>query len=421
MPNKQLENRESTRIHANEERLRVSHHPSETVNHLKVLAWKRMGAKRFKRLNGGMRILVAPDKFKGSMTAMEAAGAIRKGWKKVFPRAQFDLAPLSDGGDGFLEALVASSGGKVERVPGVEDALFRRTTVPLGWIDQGSTAVIELAQVCGLAALAQRERNPLKTTTFGMGRLIRHATRKGAKRILVGLGGSATNDGGMGLAAALGVRFLDARGREISPVGGNLGKIHRIDRSALEDVSPIVAAVDVRNPLFGAQGAAWIFSPQKGATPAQVRLLDRGLRHFAGRAGIEAARLPGAGAAGGTSYGMIVFAGAKLSPGFDIVAQALGLAERVKQADLVITGEGCLDAQTAFGKAPEQMRALAAKAGKPVFAFAGVVRQAGKFQAAFPLVEVGDDPAPAMASPAGRLERIAARAAAAYACGWKMT
>ncbi len=378
-----------------------------------------MGARGFRGLNDVMRILVAPDKFKGSMTAMEAACAIRKGWKKVFPRAQFDLAPLSDGGDGFLEALVASSGGKIERVPGVEDALFRRKTVSLGWIDQGSTAVIEMALICGLAALAQRERNPLKTTTYGMGRLIRHATRKGARRILVGLGGSATNDGGMGLAAALGVRFLDALGGMIPPVGGNLGKIRRIDRSALEKVSPMIAAVDVRNPLFGAQGAARIFSPQKGATPAQVRSLESGLRHFAGLAGLQAARLPGTGAAGGTSYGMIVFAGAKLNPGFAIVAQALGLADRVKQADLVITGEGCLDDQTAFGKAPEQMRALAAKAGKPVFAFAGVVREAGKFQAAFPLVEIGDDPAPAMASPAGRLEIVAARAAAAYACGLK--
>jgi len=364
-----------------------------------------------------MRILVAPDKFKGSLTATAAAGAIRLGWSRVFPKARYDLAPLADGGDGFLEALVTSAGGRIEKVPWVEDALFRRRSVPLGWIDGGKTAVIEMALVCGLAALAHRERKPLETTTFGLGRLLRHATRKGARRILLGLGGSATNDGGMGLAAAIGYVFLDGRGKVLPPVGGNLGKVRRIDRSSRVTVAPVVAAVDVQNPLYGAEGAARIFAPQKGATPRQVVELDRGLRHFAGLAGERAARFPGTGAAGGAAYGLVVFTGAELRPGFDIVADALGLAERVRRADLVITGEGCLDAQTAYGKAPEQVRAMAARLRKPVFAFAGIVRQAGDFDAAFPLIEAGDDPAPAMATAARRLQEVAARAASAYACG----
>lgn len=364
-----------------------------------------------------MRILVAPDKFKGSLTATAAAGAIRRGWSRVFPKARYDLAPLADGGDGFLEALVTSAGGRIEKVPGVEDALFRRRTVPLGWIDGGKTAVIEMALVCGLAALAPRERKPLKTTTYGLGRLLLHATRKGARRILLGLGGSATNDAGMGLAAALGYQFLDGKGKALSPMGGNLGRVRRIDSSSRVPVAPVVAAVDVQNPLYGAEGAARIFAPQKGATPRQVVELDRGLRHFAGLAGEKAARLPGTGAAGGAAYGLVVFTGAELRPGFDIVADALGLAERVRRADLVITGEGCLDAQTAYGKAPEQVRAMAARLRKPVFAFAGIVRQAGDFDAAFPLIEAGDDPAPAMATAARRLQDVAARAASAYACG----
>lgn len=362
-----------------------------------------------------MHLLIAPDKFKGSLTALEAARAIASGWRKSFPRASFDLAPLADGGDGFMEALVAADGGKIERVRGIEDALFRKRTVPLGWIGRGRTAVIEMAQVCGLAALPPAERDPERTTTYGLGRLMRHATRCGARRILFGLGGSATNDGGMGLAAALGFRFLDGQGRELRGVGGDLHRIASIDPSRRGVVVPVVAAVDVINPLFGKDGAARVFAPQKGADAAAVRRLDAGLKHLASLVGAGAATVAGAGAAGGTAYGLMVFCGAEIRPGFDLVAEALDLERRVRRADLIITGEGCLDAQTAFGKAPERLRQWAEAAGKPILAFAGSVRAARGFDAVFSLMKPGVSLEAAQAHAGPLLEATAAEAASAWA------
>lgn len=325
-----------------------------------------------------MRVLIAPDKFKGCLGAAAVAQELAKGWKAACPRARIDCAPLADGGDGFLEAVVAAARGRIERVRGIEDARFRKRTVPLGWIDRGRTAVVELAQVCGLAALAPEERNPEETTTLGLGRLIRHAAARGARRILCGLGGSATNDGGIGLATGLGFRFLDAQGRPVRPTGGHLERVVRIDPRRRVALPPLVAAVDVTNPLWGPEGAARVFARQKGADAAMVRRLERGLRHWAGWVGPTAATVPGAGAAGGAAYGLLVFCGAEIRPGFDLVAEALQLEKRILQADVVVTGEGCLDAQTALGKAPERMRRLARRAGRPVLAVAGMTRLKGR-------------------------------------------
>jgi len=361
-----------------------------------------------------MRILIAPDKFKGTLTAREAAEALAAGWKRADPRARLDLAPLADGGDGFLEALVTACRGKIEEVRGVEDALFRKRRVPLGWLDRGRTAVIEMARVCGLAQLEPQKRNPEATTTFGLGRLIRHASGRGAQRILLGLGGSATHDAGMGLAAGLGFRFLDRRGKVLEPVGENLGRVVRIDPAKRRSVRGVVAAVDVDNPLCGPRGAARVFAPQKGASAAMVRRLEAGTRVFAALAGARAALEPGAGAAGGAAYGLLVFCGASMQPGFGLVAEALDLEARVRRADLILTGEGCLDAQTTHGKAPEQLRRLARAAGKPVLAFAGAVRGAHAFDAALPLMRPGVRREDAETHAALMLDAAAAEAAAVW-------
>jgi glycerate kinase len=361
-----------------------------------------------------MRVLVAPDKFKGSLTAREAAAALGRGWKRGCPGARLDLAALADGGDGFLEVLVAARGGRVEAVRGIEDAVFRRRTVPLGWIDRERTAVIEMARVCGLAELDKPLRNPEATTTLGLGRLLRHALRRGAGQVWIGLGGSATHDGGMGLAQGMGFRFFDRRGRKLEPVGAHLGRVARIDPAGWCPARSVVAAVDVDNPLFGPQGAAAVFAPQKGASPAMVRRLDAGSSHFAALAGARAAREPGAGAAGGAAYGLMVFCGAALQPGFDLVAEALDLEARVRRADLVLTGEGCLDGQTARGKGPERLRRMARAAGKPVLAFAGSVLGPHRFDAAVPLMRSGLDLEAAQAHASALLETAAADAGAVW-------
>jgi glycerate kinase len=354
-----------------------------------------------------VNILIAPDKFKGTLTAMEAARSIRRGLRAALPTARVRMVPLADGGEGFASALVRATEGRMVRVRGIRDARGRVGESSYGWLGDGTTAVIELARVAGITPLPVRLRNPSVTTTYGVGQLMRHAAERGAGRIIVGLGGSATNDGGAGLAAALGYRFLDRSGRELPLGGAALARLHTLERPADLRLPPVVAAVDVNHVLLGRQGASAVFGPQKGATPAMVRELDRALARLAriARSGVETQ--PGSGAAGGAAYGLATFAGARFEPGFEIVARVCGLARLVDWADWVVTGEGSLDAQTAGGKGPERLRALAEGRGRRVLALAGRVEDPGRFANAFGLVPGWCGIKEAMDRPAFWLERMA--------------
>ncbi|GAB4242677.1 MAG: glycerate kinase [Candidatus Methylacidiphilales bacterium] len=333
-----------------------------------------------------MRVLVAPDKFKGSLTAEEAARAMARGVRRACPKARVESVPLSDGGEGFLEAMAKGSRGRWVRVSGVRNAAGRVGTARFLWLPRSKTAVIALAEVAGWKGLGAADRDPGRTSTFGVGQMLLAAAEKGAQRIVVGLGGSATNDGGTGLARALGFRFLDRHGRDLPEGGAALNALARVvlpDRFLLPEV---VAAVDVFNPLCGPCGASRMFGPQKGATPAQARELDRALHRLAKMTHPDLARVPGAGSAGGTGFGLMAFAGARVESGFEVVAAALGLEARVRGADLVLTGEGSLDTQTGLGKGPECLRQMAIRAGVPIVAFAGRVEQ-NRFPVAFGLAQ----------------------------------
>lgn len=337
-----------------------------------------------------MKIAIAPNAFKGSLTAPQAAICIERGLKKALPNLAVVSLPIADGGDDTMQAIVSATGGRVIKCF-ASDPLDRRIASTLGLAGDGRTAVIEMALASGLVLLAPDERNPLLTSSRGTGDLIKAALDRRVKKIVIGLGGSATNDGGTGLARALGARFLDAQGRELADNGGSLIKLSRIDMSRLDKrlkQTIISVACDVDNPLFGRQGAAYVYSPQKGATPVMVQQLDAGLRRLAAVAqkdlGIKIANLPGAGAAGGMGAGLAAFLGAQLRPGAETVARAIGLEAKLKGCDLVITGEGRLDGQTACGKAPAIVGKIARKLGIPAIAIcgslgpdAGLVRTAG--------------------------------------------
>lgn len=331
-----------------------------------------------------MKILIAPDSFKGSLAAADVAGAIERGVRRVLPHAEIECIPLADGGEGTVGALVAATGGQIvyERVTGPlgepVDAFF-------GILGDGTTAVIEMAAASGLPLVPPGRRDPLRTTTRGTGELIRLALERGCQKIIVGIGGSATNDGGAGMAQALGVSFRDSNGREIGPGGGELIRIHALDVSGLDSRiagTRVVVACDVDNPLVGPKGASAVYGPQKGATPEQVEALDRGLAHFANvierSLGIGVADLPGAGAAGGLGGGLVAFAGASLEPGIGIVLDAVNFHTRVQGADLVVTGEGAIDHQTAYGKVPVGVARVAKKARVPVVAVGGSVSQSAR-------------------------------------------
>lgn len=326
-----------------------------------------------------MRILLAPDSFKGSLTALEVARALKRGLKRADPYLDIDILPMADGGEGTVRSLTDATGGKI---------LKKRATGPLGdkvqaffgILGDGRTAVIEMAAASGLPLIPAEKRNPLQTTTYGTGELIKAALDEGCEKLIIGIGGSATNDCGIGMAGALGVRFLNASGEEVPLVGGALQDIESIDLSGLDSrvsTAEIQVACDVDNPLYGENGAAYVYGPQKGATPAMVEELDRGLRHLAGvmerDLGIKVAELPGAGAAGGLGAGLVAFLGAELKPGMDIVIEATGLEERVRKADLVITGEGAIDAQTINGKVPVGVARVAKKYSLPVIGIAGTI------------------------------------------------
>lgn len=323
-----------------------------------------------------MRILVCPQEYKGTLTAAEAAAAMAEGSSRAVADAQVEGIPLSDGGPGLQDALLAAIGGRV-MTAAVEDPLAR--TVDAQWaLLNDDTAVIEMASAAGLWRVREDERDPMIATTYGVGQLIRAALDEGCGRIIVGLGGSATNDGGAGMSAALGVRRLDADGKTLPPGGAALAQIDRIDTGGLDPRladTKVIAATDVRNLLCGPDGASLVYGPQKGATPEQAAELDAALRRWAEvierDMGIAVADVPGAGAAGGLGAGLLAFCEAQVRPGFDVVAEVVGLAKKVAEADLVVTGEGRLDAQTAFGKTVAGVGRMAREQGVPVIVVPG--------------------------------------------------
>lgn len=327
-----------------------------------------------------MRIVVAPNAFKGSLSALEAAEAIAEGIHVVTPDADVVLVPIADGGDGTVDALVAATRGE-RRSLRVRGPLGHPVDAEYGLIDAGSTAVIEMAKAAGLALVPPDKRDPRVTSTYGVGELLQHAYDAGARHVIVGIGGSATNDGGAGMAQALGYHLLDETGRELPPGGlalRHLARIHVGGVHATWNGTEVDVACDVTNPLTGPRGASAVYGPQKGATPAMVADLDAALHHFAEiirrDLGVDVEPLPGAGAAGGLGAGLVAFTGAHLRPGAEMVMEALRLDERLSGAQLVITGEGRLDSQTArFGKGPAAVARHAKNAGIPVVAIGGSV------------------------------------------------
>lgn len=327
------------------------------------------------------KIVIAPDSFKGNLTSLEVASCIAKGIQRVLPKVKCIIVPMADGGEGTVQSMVDAAEGKliIKRVKGPTGKLV---TAHYGWLAKQNTAVIEMAEASGLPLVVGRDKNPLKTTTYGTGQLMLDAINIGAKKIIIGIGGSATNDGGVGMAQALGVKFINAKGKEIKELGagGMLSKIASIDMLKLDPrvhKTEIVVACDVENPLYGKKGAAYVFGPQKGATPKIVATLDANLKHLGGLIKhdlkISVGRMPGAGAAGGLGAGLVAFTGAKLQSGIDIVLEATQLSKYIKGADLVITGEGRIDFQTAFGKTPAGVAKAAKKHNVPVIAIGGAL------------------------------------------------
>ncbi len=326
-----------------------------------------------------MRILIAPDKFKGSLGAREVAQNIAAGLREVLPEAVIEIVPMADGGEGTASVICQARVGEWIACQ-AHDAIGRALEAHYLWLPQSQTAVLEMSEAAGLWRLAPAERDPLRASTFGVGEIVRDAISRGATEIMVGLGGSATNDAGLGMARALGFRFLAKRDQHDYELGDELPELRKLKRI----VGPgafrfprIIAAADVRNPLLGERGATRMFGPQKGATLEQVELLECTLAKLADTVSrdlrCDFRNEPGAGAAGGLGFALMSFCGAKLRSGFDVVADAIGLEEKIKRADIVITGEGKLDAQTMEGKAPAGVANLARKHGRRVYAIVGQV------------------------------------------------
>lgn len=325
-----------------------------------------------------MHIVIAPDSYKGSLTALEVAEAIGHGALRVFPEATLDLVPIADGGEGTVDALVAATDGKLMQTM-VRGPKGAPVDAKWGMFGDGETAVIEMAAASGLPLLMPDKRDVLNACTYGTGELVKVALDAGAKTIILGIGGSATNDGGAGFARALGVKFLDASGKDLAPGGAALADLASIDLSGLDprlQKTAIRVACDVDNPLCGPRGASAVFGPQKGATSALVRQLDEALGVFAGVAAkttgkSEVAETAGAGAAGGLGAGLLYFTGAVLMPGVTLVLEAVKFDQRVRKADFVFTGEGRTDFQTAYGKAPVGVAKAAKKHNLPVICLSG--------------------------------------------------
>ena len=324
-----------------------------------------------------MRILIAPQSLKGSLTAAEAGSAIAQGVRVVYPKAEIEVVPVADGGEGTVQALVDASGGKIIQKM-VTGPLGEPVQAFFGLMGDGSTAAIEMAACAGLPLVPPEKRDPRITTTYGVGELILAALDHGSRHFIIGIGGSATNDGGAGMAQALGAAFLSRQGTEIARGGAALATLAHISTSTMDlrlQECTLEVACDVTNPLCGPTGATAVYGPQKGATPEMVEELDKALAHYAQIIEqdlmMSVLKIPGAGAAGGLGAGLMAFLHAKLRPGAQIVFEAVDLEERIRQADLVITAEGQIDAQTAYGKSVGAVAEIAKRYDLPVLAFAG--------------------------------------------------
>ena len=322
-----------------------------------------------------MRILIAPDKFKGSLNAREVAENIAQGLRDALPEAKIDIVPMADGGEGTAEAIAQARNGSWLKCT-AHDPLCREIDARYAWIESGKIAVMEMSEAAGMRRLTETERDPLRATTFGVGEMLLDAVNRGATEIIIGLGGSATNDGGFGMACALGFRFDYEHGHEHEKMRvPDLLELKGIQKPKRLKLPKIIAAVDVKNPLLGNNGATRVFGPQKGASQSELEILERALSRLADvvakEFGFDYRDELGAGAAGGLGFGLLSFCGAKVRPGFDVVAEAVGLESKIKDADVVITGEGSLDRQTLEGKTPAGVARLARKLGKRVFAIVG--------------------------------------------------
>ena len=331
--------------------------------------------------------VLAPDSFKESMTAEQACQAMQRGIAKVFKDAQFIHVPMADGGEGTVDALLSARQGQKVTVEVAGPFASQKVQTYLGLIDDGKTAVIEMAMANGIHLIEKSQRNPLLTTTFGTGEMIKHALDLGVSKIIIGLGGSITNDGGVGMAQALGATFYDVEhydtnSSEVALGGGQLKQIQSMDLSRLDarlKQTEIIIASDVNNPLCGENGASHVFGPQKGATSEMVETLDKNLKYFANlvaqEIGTDFQNIAGAGAgaAGGLGFGLMAFAGAKIRSGIEIVIKETKLAEHIAQADYVFTGEGGIDFQTKFGKTPFGVAQVAKRLNKPVICCAGYI------------------------------------------------
>lgn len=326
-----------------------------------------------------MNFLIAPDSFKHSLTAKKVADFLAEGILRVFPDAEIIKVPVADGGEGTVQALVDATGGRMVTTV-VHDPLMRKIQSQFGILGDGKTAAIEMAAASGLELLNDDETDPMSATTYGTGELMKKALDEGVEKMIIGIGGSATNDGGTGMASALGAKFLDKNGDAVGPGGGETGKIEKIELDGLDarlKNCSITVAADVTNPLTGEDGAAKVYAAQKGATDEQVEQLEQNMKHFAEVIKKDLAKeidkTPGAGAAGGLGAGLMVFAGAEIKPGFEVVKDTVKLEEKIRAAGVVITGEGKIDRQTQFGKTPHGVAQLAKKYNLPVIAFAGTL------------------------------------------------
>ena len=324
--------------------------------------------------------VLAPDSFKESMTAEQACAAMQRGIEKALPNAQFIHVPMADGGEGTVDALVSARHGRKVEIEVSHPLIEQKVKTYFGLIENDQTAVIEMALANGIHLIEPSQRNPLLTSTLGTGEMIKVALGFGVSKIIIGLGGSVTNDAGAGMAQALGAKFFDENDQVVQVGGGQLSHIKSIDFSKLDSRlkdTEIIIASDVNNPLCGENGASHVFAPQKGATPEMVATLDQNLKYFADlvaqKVGTDFQNIAGAGAAGGLGFGLMAFAGAKIRSGVEIVIEETGLAEKIAQADYVFTGEGGIDFQTKFGKTPFGVAQVAMRFNKPVIAFAGYV------------------------------------------------
>ncbi|WP_347298086.1 glycerate kinase [Dolosigranulum savutiense] len=327
-----------------------------------------------------MKIVIAPDSFKESMTALEAANAIERGFRKVFAQADYEKIPMADGGEGTVESVIDATDGKLRQIQ-VHGPLGEEIYASYGISGDGKLAIIEMAASSGLQLTVEKNRNPMKTSTIGFGELINDALDQGVDELLLGIGGSATNDAGAGMISSLGGKLLNKNGKEIHPTGEGLAQLSKIDLSGLhprlKDVD-IRVACDVDNPLCGPQGASYIYGQQKGGTPEQIEQLDQNLARFAqvlkNQFGRDVMNIPGAGAAGGLGASLVGLLGASLERGGDLIVDILNLKEKIQEADLVITGEGGINHQTVYGKTPIAVSMVAQQYNVPTIAIAGCLK-----------------------------------------------